>query len=464
MMELPEDATIMTSDQTEPGEALLRGNIGWVKLLALGVSYAIAGDYAAWNYGLGVSGWGGLMAAVVVMGIFYLCLMFCMAELATAIPSSGGGYAFVRRAFGRAFGFAVGLCIAIEYVMVTAVIGIFLSSYFEGLTGIGGTGVLVIAYALCLSMHLLGVGEALKIMLVLAIIGFAGIVIFTLVTLPHFRFAALVAGGGTVPAGAFPFGVAGIVAGLPFGMAFFLAVEGLPLASEEARDPVRDMPIAMILSWATLLAIGVILLFAAPGATGIAPLLRTDSPLIVAMRSVRAAPAVMMAVNIAGLIAIAASFFSAIYAYSRQLFALSRAGYLPRFLSHTNRRHAPWAALLFPGMVAFSLSLWATAEPVLLVAVFCATLSYLCIIIAFVYLRVAQPTLRRPYRAPGGLATAAVALVLAAGAFLASFLAAPLWSLIAAALIGGALLYYAVYARHHLARPVDDGLVARRSS
>ena len=53
-MECSEDATIMTSDQKEPGEALLRGNIGWVKLLALGVSYAIAGDYAAWNYGIGV--------------------------------------------------------------------------------------------------------------------------------------------------------------------------------------------------------------------------------------------------------------------------------------------------------------------------------------------------------------------------------------------------------------------------
>lgn len=445
----------MIGNRTETGESLARGNIGRVKLLALGVSYAIAGDYAAWNYGLGVSGWGGLMAALVVMAIFYLCLMFCMAELAAAIPSSGGGYDFVRRAFGRACGFAVGFCIAVEYVMLTAAIGIFLSSYFEGLTGIGGTWVLVVAYALCLAMHLLGVGEALRIMLVFALIGFAGIVIFTLVTLPHFRFASLMAGGGTVPTGAFPFGLAGIVAGLPFGMAFFLAVEGLPLASEEARDPVRDMPIAMILSWATLLALGVILLFAAPGATGIAPLLRTDSPLIVAMRAVRAAPAVMMAVNVAGLVAIAASFFSAIYAYSRQLFALSRAGYLPRFLSHTNRRQVPWAALLFPGIVAFLVGLRATAESIVLVAVFCATLSYLWVLVAFVYLRIAQPALRRPYRAPGGLATAAVALVLAACAFLASLLAAPRWSLIAVALIGVALIYYAVYARHRLA-PTND--------
>ena len=35
--------------------------------------------------------------------------------------------------------------------------------------------------------------------------------------------------------------------------------------------------------------------------------------------------------NYAGLAGLVASFFSIIYAYSRQLFALSRAGYLPRF-------------------------------------------------------------------------------------------------------------------------------------
>lgn len=454
----------MNDDEAPADAVLARGNIGWVQLLALGVSYAIAGDYAAWNYGLGTSGWGGLMIAVGIMAVFYLCLMFCMAELAAAIPSAGGGYAFVRRAFGRAPGFAVGFCIAIEYVMVTAVIGIFLSSYFEGLTGMGGTWVMVAAYAIFLSMHLLGVGEALKVMLALAGIGFAGILIFALFTLPHFSFASLVAGGGPVPAGAFPFGLSGIAAGLPFGMAFFLAVEGLPLASEEVRDPVRDMPIAMILAWVTLLALGIILLFAAPGATGIAPLLKTDSPLIVAMSAVRVPPMVMLLVNIAGLIAIAASFFSAIYAYSRQLFALSRAGYLPRFLSHTNRRHAPWTALLFPGVVAFALSAWSSAEPALLVAVFCATLSYLCMLAAFIYLRVKQPEMNRPYRAFGGMATVIIALVLAAGAFLSSFLAAPLWSLIAAGLIGLALIYYALYARHHLTRSIDDHLMGEAAN
>ena len=54
-------------------------------------------------------------------------------------------------------------------------------------------------------------------------------------------------------------------------------------------------------------------------------------------------------VNIAGLAALIASFFSIIFAYSRQLFALSRAGYLPRLLSVTGGRRTPWVALVVRG-------------------------------------------------------------------------------------------------------------------
>ena len=50
-------------------------------------------------------------------------------------------------------------------------------------------------------------------------------------------------------------------------------------------------------------------------------------------------------VNYVGLAGLVASFFSIVYAYSRQLFALSRAGYLPRFLSVTGSRKTPFLAL-----------------------------------------------------------------------------------------------------------------------
>jgi ethanolamine permease len=61
-------------------------------------------------------------------------------------------------------------------------------------------------------------------------------------------------------------------------------------------------------------------------------------------------------VNYAGLAGLVASFFSIIYAYSRQLFALSRAGYLPKWLSLTGSRHTPFLALIVPGTIGFVLA------------------------------------------------------------------------------------------------------------
>ncbi|KPC75498.1 ethanolamine transporter, partial [Streptomyces sp. NRRL WC-3753] len=82
-------------------------------------------------------------------------------------------------------------------------------------------------------------------------------------------------------------------------------------------------------------------------------------------------------INYAGLAGLVASFFSLIYAGSRQLFALSRAGYLPRFLSLTSRRKAPYLGLLVPGAIGFGLAA-ATGDGarMLNVAVFGATISY----------------------------------------------------------------------------------------
>lgn len=74
----------------------------------------------------------------------------------------------------------------------------------------------------------------------------------------------------------------------------------------------------------------------------------SGNPLVAALGPAGAASPVRGAVNYIGLAGLVASFFSIIYAYSRQLFALSRAGYLPTVLSVTNSRRAPRWRSSFP--------------------------------------------------------------------------------------------------------------------
>ena len=63
---------------------LKRGAAGWVLLAGLGVSYVISGDFAGWNFGLAQGGWGGLLIATVLMALMYTCMVFGLAEMASA--------------------------------------------------------------------------------------------------------------------------------------------------------------------------------------------------------------------------------------------------------------------------------------------------------------------------------------------------------------------------------------------
>jgi len=85
---------------------LRRGAAGWVLLAGLGVAYVISGDFAGWNFGLAEGGWGGLMIATVLMAVMYTCMVYGLAEMASAMPVAGAGYGFARRALGPTGGFA----------------------------------------------------------------------------------------------------------------------------------------------------------------------------------------------------------------------------------------------------------------------------------------------------------------------------------------------------------------------
>ena len=55
---------------------LKKGTAGWFLLAGLGVSYVISGDFAGWNFGIGVAGWGGFAIAAVLMAVMYLSRTF----------------------------------------------------------------------------------------------------------------------------------------------------------------------------------------------------------------------------------------------------------------------------------------------------------------------------------------------------------------------------------------------------
>lgn len=233
----------------------------------------ISGDFSGWNYGIEYGGWFGLAIAFVLMGLMYVCTVLGEAELSSVLPTAGAGFAFSRCALGRFGGFVTGLAISVEYICAPAAISTFIANYFlalgllpEDFPTIAVVAVVFIAF---IAIHILGVGEALKLMLVVTLVGVVALLTFAIGVVPSFDpsnlFDIAPDAGGTA---LLPHGFAGLMAALPFGIWFFLGIEGVPLAAEEAKDPRIDIPRANIGAMLVLIFSGLLVLIFAAGVTG----------------------------------------------------------------------------------------------------------------------------------------------------------------------------------------------------
>ncbi|MCR9598134.1 ethanolamine permease [Vibrio alginolyticus] len=430
---------------------LKRGTAGWILLAGLGVSYVISGDFAGWNFGIAQAGWGGFLIAAIAMAIMYFTLVLSLAEMSAAIPAAGGGYSFARQAMGPTGGFFTGLSVLIEYALAPAAIVIFIGSAVNELVGIDGPVVYALFYAVFIAIHMAGVGEALKVMMVISGLAVLAILITAAVLIDNFDVNNLfdIAPATAQATEILPFGWYGVWAALPFAMWLFLAVEGVPLAAEEAKNPEKDVPKGIIGAMLFLLLTATLVVVLLAGAVGSKVIGDSAVPLVDALK-LTGNSTVAMAVNLLGLAGLIASFFSIIYGYSRLVFALSRAGYLPQTLSLTSDKKVPSRALLVPGVFGFLVSLTGEGDLILAMAVVGATVSYALMSLSHILLRIKQPELTRPYKTPGGIITSSISLVLSLIAMTGVYAFDPsaFFMTMGLFLIGG--VYYGLYSRNKL--------------
>ncbi|HHF3040651.1 TPA: ethanolamine permease [Vibrio diabolicus] len=430
---------------------LKRGTAGWILLAGLGVSYVISGDFAGWNFGIAQAGWGGFLIAAIAMAVMYFTLVLSLAEMSAAIPAAGGGYSFARQAMGPTGGFFTGLSVLIEYALAPAAIVIFIGSAVNELVGIDGPVVYALFYAVFIAIHMAGVGEALKVMMVISGLAVLAILITSGVLIGHFYVNNLfdIAPATAQATEILPFGWYGVWAALPFAMWLFLAVEGVPLAAEEAKNPAKDVPKGIIGAMLFLLLTATLVVVLLAGAVGSKVIGDSAVPLVDALK-LTGNSTIAMAVNLLGLAGLIASFFSIIYGYSRLVFALSRAGYLPQTLSLTSDKKVPSRALLVPGVFGFLVSLTGEGDLILAMAVVGATVSYALMSLSHILLRIKQPELARPYKTPGGVITSSISLVLSLIAMTGVYAFDPsaFFMTMGLFLIGG--VYYGLYSRNKL--------------
>ena len=445
----------------------LRRYAGVWSLWALGVGAVISGDFFGWNFGLAAGGFGGLLAATTIITVMYAGLCFSIAEMAAALPHTGGAYSFARSAMGPWGAYITGLAENMEYVLTPAVIvvgiGGYLGAIFETPPGAEPLWWLA-AYAAFVGLNVVGVEITFRFTVLITALALGVLLVFWVAAAPHFELSwALNLEPDEGRSVWLPKGPLGILSALPFAIWFFLAIEQLPLAAEEAHTPARDLPRGLLYGLLTLVIAAFLTLFLNAGiAPGAAELGTSAEPLFEGFKTIFGeglGAKVLALVAVTGLVA---SFHSIIFAYGRQIFSLSRAGYFPRWLSKTHpRRQTPHVALLVGAAlgyaVAYGIHALGPEHPVgavlLNMAVFGAVIAYALQMLSFILLRIRLPDIERPYRSPLGVPGAVVALVIALVTLVALFVTDPVYQKVvlgAAVWYGLGLLWFGLYARRKL--------------
>ena len=449
-------------------------------LWALGVGAVISGDFSGWNLGLAAGGFGGLLAATLVITVMYLGLIFSLAEMSPAMPHTGGAYSFARSAMGPWGGFVTGLAENMEYVLAPAVIVFFLSAYLGAIFGTPPAMQplwWVAAYAVFIGLNVVGVELSFRVSVVVTLAALGVLLLFWISAIPHFSLANALNIQPTAGNGAWlPFGWAGVLAALPFAVWFYLAIEQLPLAAEEVHEPEAHLPKGLIVGILTLVACAFLTLFlntgVAPGAEG---LKASAEPLLDGFRTIYG-DEVGKLLSVFAVVGLVASFHTIIFAYGRQIYSLSRAGYFPTALSVTHgTRKTPHVALVSGGLLGLAVLLvtWyaAGAETggafiggtLLNMAVFGAMISYLMQALSFILLRVKLPDIHRPYVSPLGIPGAAATLIIAVvtlgfqlsdAAYREGVVGAAIWYVLG-------IVYFALVGRHQLVRSPEEEFAIR---
>jgi amino acid transporter len=376
---------------------------------------------------IGYAGYGRALLLLLIIPIFWsLPTSLMVGELASSLPAEGGYYCWVRRALGSFWGFQeawLSLAASIFDMAIYPVIFVtYLSRVAPGLTAGSRSTMWELALILiCMLWNLRGARS----------VGEGSIAMFVLLLAP---FVVLVAVGfwkamfGHLP-GEYTAHLGGITNHLRHGIALLRAPVAAPslagavsvalwnymgwdnasTVAQEVEWPQRNYPRAMLIA-AALVALTYIVPLAAVGLAGVPASQFSTGAWTDAARSL-AGPWLAFAVVCGGMLNGGGMFNALMLSYARVPYALAKDGLLPKFLASTTsatptRAPVPWASILVCG-TAWALALRLSFERLISIDLVLYGASLLLEFVALVVLRIREPELTRPFRIPGGIASAA---------------------------------------------------------
>jgi len=421
----------------------------------------------------------------------------CYAEFAAMVPISGSAYTYAYASLGEFVAWIIGWDLIIEYAVGNIGVAIGWSGYFRELvshfgieipawlatdprsakiaaaalaSGASDPTTTYLASALSSAPVLFGIPVvanlpaflAVAVITVVLVIGIResantnnamvilkiGIILFFIAV----GLFLLRPGNWTDPAqgGFAPNGFAGISAAAAIIFFSYIGFDAVSTASEEAKDPGKDMPFGIIMSLVicTVLYIALSLVM-----TGIAPwkTLGTPEPMITALAQANGPPGLINAsrfiVALGAVVAMGSVLLVFQLGQPRIFFSMARDGLLPPVFSKVHPRYkTPYVGTILTGLFVATFAAFANIAEVVDLTNIGTLFAFVLVSVGVIVLRRQEPDRHRPFRVPGVPFTPLISVV--ACAYLMFQLPAITWKRFGLWLLAGLVIYFAYGIRH----------------
>lgn len=289
-----------------------------------------------------------IVVAYIIAGLLVIPTLLSQSELATAMPKSGGAYFFIFRILGANLGTLAGFSswfsLALKSAFALVGIGAFASLLFPEITVFQ---IKLIATGFCIFftfMNILGTKHAGRMQVLMVVFLFAILLFYIIMGVPKIEnknFEVFMTGD---------LRTLFLTAGLIF--VSFGGLTKIASVAEEAKNPSRNIPLAMISAFVSVTILYFLVVFVTVGVLGDGLLQGgqyeyTLTPISDGAR-VTMGNAGVIILAIAALLAFFSTANAGILAASRNPMAMSKDQLLPRFFAKLNRKsQTPVNSIIF---------------------------------------------------------------------------------------------------------------------
>jgi amino acid transporter len=338
---------------------------------------------------------------------------FMIGELASALPSEGGYYAWVRRGLGNFWGFQEAWLSLVASIFDMAIYPTLFVAYLTQVApwfreGHRGVMVGLFVVVACAALNIAGI----------RVVGITSLWLFFLLSMPFalivllspFKLAA--ASSASAAPVASTLGSVGLLGGMLIAMWNYMGWDNASTIALEVERPQRTYPKAMIAA-VILVSLTYVLPFAAVYLAGVpAAAFSGDGAWAQVAGLVggtwHGANWLGFLLVLGGMMSAFGMFNALVMSYSRLPLAMAQDGMLPKVFSKTHSKtRAPWVAIVVLA-TGWALCLGLGFERLVTLDIILYGASLVLEFVTLVVLRVREPELKREFRVPGGLAGAIV--------------------------------------------------------